>query len=176
MTLPPTGPVPPAAVDGDSLRRLLRHQASTVTVVTVPGTPPVGFTATSFTSVSLEPPLVSFCVGRLSSSWPTLADAEHVGVHLLARDQEDVARRFATGGVDRFAEPTRWEPGPAGVPILDGTLAWMVCRVVAQVPAGDHAIILAEPHALHRAEQGTPLLYQMGRYVGLDDNLPSVRD
>src|SRR5207302_8363419 len=110
-------------VDPDLFRTLLRHQASTVTVVTAPGTPPAGFTATSFTSVSLEPPLVSFCLNRSASSWPAVARADHVAVHLLAQGQQDLARRFATSGVDRFAPPTAWRAGPHGVPLLDGTLA-----------------------------------------------------
>jgi flavin reductase (DIM6/NTAB) family NADH-FMN oxidoreductase RutF len=92
----------------DDLRRLLRQHATTVTVVTtVVDQAPVGFTATSFTSVSLRPPLFSFCLYRGSSSWPAVAVAEHVAVHLLAANQTDVARTFATRGIDRFA-PTRW--------------------------------------------------------------------
>ncbi|WP_229401737.1 flavin reductase family protein [Micromonospora okii] len=167
---PPTDPQPEPAVDADSasLRAILRHQASTVTVVTAPGSPPVGFTATSFTSVSLDPPIVSFCLNLASSSWPTVARSRHVAVHLLAHGQQALARTFATSGVDRFADPTRWRAGPEGVPILDGTLAWLLCRVVDRVVVGDHAIVLAEPELLRHAEVGTPLLYHSGRYAGLD--------
>src|SRR3954470_8018045 len=141
---PPTQSLP-SPVDSQLFRTLLRQQASTVTVVTAPGTPPVGFTATSFTSVSLDPPLVSFCLGNASSSWPTVARADHVGVHLLTDDQEALAQRFATSGIDRFATPTRWRPGPYGIPILEATLAWMVCRVVYRVIAGDHAVLISVP-------------------------------
>ncbi|MEU7842867.1 flavin reductase family protein [Micromonospora sp. NPDC049114] len=155
--------------DADALRTLLRHQASTVTVVTVPGSPPVGFTATSFTSVSLTPPIVSFCLSVGSSSWPTLARARHVAVHLLAHDQHEVAQTFATSGIDRFATPTRWRPGPQGAPILDGTLAWLLCRVVDRVTVGDHVVVLAEPELLRHADVGSPLLYHRGRYAGLAD-------
>jgi flavin reductase (DIM6/NTAB) family NADH-FMN oxidoreductase RutF len=153
--------------DPDGLRALLRHQASTVTVLTAPGSPPVGFTATSFTSVSLSPLVVSFCVNLGSSSWPTVARARYVGVHLLAEHQEQLARTFATRGVDRFAVPTRWRPGPEGVPILDDTLAWLVCRVIDRVTVGDHAVVLAEPELLRPAGVGTPLLYHRGRYTAL---------
>ncbi|MEU5783492.1 flavin reductase family protein [Micromonospora lupini] len=155
--------------DADALRTLLRHQASTVTVVTAPGSPPVGFTATSFTSVSLSPPIVSFCLNLGSSSWPTLARARHVAVHLLAHDQHEVAQTFATSGIDRFAAPTRWRPGPQGAPILDGTLAWLLCRVVDRVTVGDHVVVLAEPELLRHADVGSPLLYHRGRYAGLAD-------
>ncbi|WP_428965246.1 flavin reductase family protein [Micromonospora fluostatini] len=156
----------PVDADADSLRTLLRHQASTVTVVTAPGTPPVGFTATSFTSVSLDPPLVSFCLDLGSSSWPTVAGSRHVAVHLLSHRQQALASRFATSGVDRFAG-TRWQPGPQDVPILDDTLAWLLCRVVERVVAGDHAIVLAEPELVRHAGSGSPLLYHRGRYAGL---------
>jgi flavin reductase (DIM6/NTAB) family NADH-FMN oxidoreductase RutF len=165
----------PVDADADSLRSLLRHQASTVTVVTAPGSPPVGFTATSFTSVSLAPPLVSVCLDRGSSSWPTVSRARHLAVHLLDAGQQGLARRFATSGVDRFAGPTRWRPGPEGVPILEETLAWLLCRVVERVTAGDHAILLAEPELVrHAAGPGLPLLYHRGRYAGLDPLDPTA--
>ncbi len=153
---------PPSSVDPDAFRSLLRHQASTVTVVTVPGQPPAGFTATSFTSVSLRPPLVSFCLDRAASSWPAVESAEHVGVHLLGAGQADLARTFATHGADRFA-CTAWRSGPRGVPLLDGALAWLVGRVAGRITAGDHAIVLAEPVAAGYRE-GAPLLYHDGRY------------
>jgi len=156
-----------APVDAEVFRGLLRHQASTVTVVTAPGTPPVGFTATSFTSVSLVPPLVSFCLARTSSSWPTMAGADHVAVHLLAQGQQELARTFATRGIDRFAAPTRWRVGPYGVPVLDGTLAWLVCRIVDRVAAGDHAVVLAEPLLARHRDEESPLLYHQGRYASL---------
>src|SRR5689334_2928587 len=135
----------------DLFRSLLRRHAAGVVVITARGrTAPAGFTATSFTSVSLDPPLVSFCLDRRSSSWPTLEGAEHVGVHVLTEAQEGLARRFATSGIDRFAPPLDWRPGPHGVPVLAGALAVLVCRVAERVHAGDHAIVLAEPtHGEH---------------------------
>jgi flavin reductase (DIM6/NTAB) family NADH-FMN oxidoreductase RutF len=152
------------AIEPDLFRALLRRHAAGVVVITVSGAAkPAGFTATSFTSVSLHPPLVSFGIDRRSSSWPSVEAADHVGVHVLADGQEDLARRFATSGVDRFAGPTTWRPGAYRVPVLDGALAVLVCRVVERVPAGDHAIVLAEPvHGEHR--DGAPLLYHMGDY------------
>ncbi|MDI5941274.1 flavin reductase family protein [Micromonospora sp. PTRAS2] len=163
---PQQGPI----VDADtaSLRSVLRQQASTVTVVTAPGATPVGFTATSFTSVSLEPPVVSFCLGLASSAWPTVARARHVAVHLLAQHQRDLARTFAATGIDRFAHPTRWRVGPEAVPILDDAPAWLLCRVVDRVVVGDHAIVLAEPELLRHADVGSPLLYHRGGYAGVD--------
>jgi flavin reductase (DIM6/NTAB) family NADH-FMN oxidoreductase RutF len=151
-------------VDGALFRALFRRQAASVAVVTVAGEPPVGFTATSLTSVSLDPPLLSVCLDRGSSSWLPVVRAEYLGVHLLADDQRDVARTFATTGIDRFAaHGGAWRSGPRGVPLLDAALAWLVCRVTHLVPAGDHGIVLAAPLlGGHRA--GRPLLYHDGTY------------
>jgi flavin reductase (DIM6/NTAB) family NADH-FMN oxidoreductase RutF len=158
-------PAPPASA-ADHLRRLLRRHACTVTVVTTAvADRPTGFTATSFTSVSLRPPLVSFCLDRESSSWPAFEAARYVAVHLLGAGQVELARTFARRGIDRFA-PTAWRPGPHGVPLLDGALAWLVGRITARIPAGDHTIVLSEPVAADYAE-GTPLLYHDGHYVHL---------
>ena len=167
MTLTSPAPAPQTAVDPDVFRSLLRRQASTVTVVTAPGLPPAGFTATSFTSVSLAPPIVSVCLSRDASSWPTVARARHIAVHLLADGQRHLARTFATSGIDRFADPTAWRSGPYDVPILDGTLAWLLCRVIDRVVAGDHAVVLAEPVLARHGDDGAPLLYHDGRYACL---------
>jgi flavin reductase (DIM6/NTAB) family NADH-FMN oxidoreductase RutF len=153
-------------INPDLFRSLLRRHAAGVVVVTVPGSPPAGFTATSFTSVSLHPPLVSFCLNRSASSWPAVSVAEYAAVHVLGHGQEELARTFATSGIDRFAAPTRWQPGPYDVPLLDAAAAVLVCRISERVTAGDHAIVLAEPvDGRHRDGDETPLLYHMGRYL-----------
>ncbi|GAA2373341.1 flavin-dependent reductase [Catellatospora methionotrophica] len=168
----PSDDLSSSGVGGVELHRylgLLRRHATTVTVVTAPGQagdPPVGFTATSFTSVSLRPQLVSFCLDRDSSSWPTVAQARHVAIHLLAEGQQEVARTFATRGVDRFADTTRWRHGPYGMPLLHGVLAVLVCEVVQRVPAGDHAIVLGRPVSAEH-HPGDPLLHHMGGYTHL---------
>ncbi|MFF8831452.1 flavin reductase family protein [Streptomyces sp. NPDC015131] len=154
------------------LRSVFRRHAAGVAVITARGERPVGFTATSLTSVSADPPMVSFGVGTSSSSWPVLAEAEYVGVHVLGEDQRDLAATFARSGADRFAAPTRWHAGPEGVPVLDGVLAWLVCRVVARVPAGDHRLVLAEAVAGEPGGGGAggrPLLYHGGRFNALRD-------
>ncbi|MEU7133311.1 flavin reductase family protein [Streptomyces sp. NPDC046261] len=151
------------------LRSVFRRHAAGVAVITAQGDRPAGFTATSLTSVAAEPPLVSFGVGTGSSSWPVLASAGHVGVHILGEHQRELAATFARSGADRFAAPTRWYTGPHGVPVLEGVLAWMVCRVVARVPAGDHRLVLAEAVAGDPSGDGRPLLYHQGRFNGLRD-------
>ncbi|WP_240196873.1 flavin reductase family protein [Nonomuraea lactucae] len=139
-------------LEPDKFRQLMRRQASTVVIVTVAGKRPTGFTATSFTSVSLNPPLVLFCLDRSSSSWPAVARARHLSIHLLADGQEDIARTFATSGIDRFADST-WSPDEDGIPSIKGVLARLTCRVVERTAAGDHSIVLAEPV---RASTATP--------------------
>ncbi|MGW4160328.1 flavin reductase family protein [Streptomyces sp. NPDC004788] len=171
---PPAAPaVPtigaPRTGSPDLLRSVFRQHAAGVAVITAHGDRPVGFTATSLNSVAAEPPLISFGVGTGSSSWPVVAEAEHIGVHILGEHQQELAATFARSGADRFAAPTRWSRGPEGVPVLDGVLAWLVCRVVARVPAGDHRIVIAQAVAGDPDGAGRPLLYHQGRFNALRD-------
>ncbi|MEV8244662.1 flavin reductase family protein [Streptomyces rochei] len=169
MTATPGLTASPLAT-ADLLRSAFRRHAAGVAVITARGEAgPVGFTATSLTSVSTAPPLLSFGIGTGSSSWPVVSEAEYVGVHVLGEHQEDLAATFARSGADRFAEPTAWRDGPEGVPVLDGVLAWLVCRIVGRVPAGDHRVVLAEVLLGDPEGAGRPLLYHQGRYNGLRD-------
>lgn len=168
MTATPDLSAPQLATP-DLLRSAFRRHAAGVAVITARDTDPVGFTATSLTSVSAEPPMISFGIGTGASSWPAISRAEHVGVHILGEHQQELAATFARSGADRFGSPTRWFDGPEGVPVLKGVLAWMVCRIVARVPAGDHRVILAEAVAGDPAGAGRPLLYHQGRFNALRD-------
>ncbi|WP_176395237.1 flavin reductase family protein [Streptomyces sp. CAI-17] len=160
-----------APLDGspDLLRAAFRRHPAGVAVITARGSRLAGFTATSLTSVSAEPPLVSFGVGTASGSWPVIAEAEHVGVHLLGEHQRELAGLFARSGADRFAPPTRWREGPEGVPLLESVPVWLVCRVVARVPAGDHRVVVAEVVAGDPAGPGRPLVHHDGCYNALRD-------
>ncbi|MEU4035570.1 flavin reductase family protein [Streptomyces collinus] len=154
----------------DLLRSTFRRHAAGVAVITAAGVRgPVGFTATSVTSVSAEPPLVSFGIGTGASSWPAVAETEHVGIHILGEHQRELAATFARSGADRFGAPTAWREGPNGVPVLDDVPAWLVCRIVGRVPAGDHRIVLAEVVLGDSTGPGRPLLYHQGRFSGLRD-------
>ncbi|MCS0603906.1 flavin reductase family protein [Streptomyces sp. LP11] len=160
----------PRLASPDLLRSTFRRHAAGVAVVTARGEGgPVGFTATSLTSVSAEPPLLSFGIGTGASSWPAVSEAGHVGVHILGEHQSELAATFARSGADRFGAPTAWREGPEGVPVLDDVLAWLVCRVVGRVPAGDHRIVLAEVVLGDPSGSGRPLLYHQGRFNGLRD-------
>ncbi|MFS0691446.1 flavin reductase family protein [Streptomyces nitrosporeus] len=151
------------------LRSVFRQHAAGVAVITAAGDRPAGFTATSLSSVAAEPPLVSFGVGTSSSSWPVIAEAGHVGVHLLGEDQRDLAAVFARRGADRFGPATDWHTGPHGVPLLEGVLARLVCRVVARIPAGDHRVVIAEVVHGDPPDGGRPLVYHQGRFTALRD-------
>ncbi|MFF5899643.1 flavin reductase family protein [Streptomyces argenteolus] len=151
------------------LRSVFRHHAAGVAVITAAGERPVGFTATSLSSVAAEPPLVSFGVGASASSWPVIAEAEHVGIHILAEHQHELAATFARSGADRFGPSTDWSTGPEGVPLLGGVVAWLVCRVVARIPAGDHRIVIGQVVAGEPSEGGRPLVYHQGRFTALRD-------
>lgn len=142
-----------------------RHHPAGVVVVTVDsGHGPAGFTATSLSSLSLDPPLVCFGIGVGSSSWPHLERATTVVVNFLAATQEFVARRFATSGIDRFGGPTAWHRLPTGEPALDGVAGRLRATVERLVPAGDHRLVIARvTDAWRGADQG-PLVYHDGAY------------
>ncbi|MEU0071828.1 flavin reductase family protein [Streptomyces sp. NPDC006332] len=160
----------PRLASPDLLRSVFRRHAAGVAVITARGDAgPVGFTATSLTSVSADPPMLSFGIGTGASSWPAVSESEHVGVHILGEHQQDLAATFARSGADRFGAATAWREGPEGVPVLDDVQAWLVCRVVARVPAGDHRIVLAEVAVGDSTGPGRPLLYHQGRFHGLGD-------
>ncbi|MEV0321353.1 flavin reductase family protein [Streptomyces sp. NPDC050658] len=160
----------PQIASPELLRSVFRRHAAGVAVITAQGPAgPVGFTATSLVSVSAEPPMLSFGIGTGASSWPAISEAEHVGVHILGEHQLELATTFARSGADRFGAPTRWYEGPEGVPVLDGTQAWLVCRIAARVPAGDHRIVLAEAVVGDPGGAGRPLLYHQGRFNALRD-------
>ncbi|GHE36079.1 flavin reductase family protein [Streptomyces vinaceus] len=174
MTAPSASTMPTAAPglpgSPDLLRSVFRRHAAGVAVITAEdGGSPVGFTATSLNSVSADPPLLSFTIATGASSWPAIRDSEYLGVHILGEHQQDLAGLFARSGADRFGPGTGWSEGLYGVPVLDGVLAWLVCRVVARVPAGAHRVIIAEAVAGDPAGEGRPLLYHQGRFNALRD-------
>ncbi|WP_330177428.1 flavin reductase family protein [Streptomyces sp. NBC_01498] len=144
-----------------------RYPAGVVVITADAGRGPAGFTATSLTSLSLSPPLVSFGISVTGSSWPTVERASSAVVNFVAAEQEPLARTFATSGVDRFAAPTPWHRLPGGEPVLDGVAGWLRLSIQQIVPAGDHRIVVgrveeAEYHVTRR-----PLLFHDGRYLPL---------
>jgi flavin reductase (DIM6/NTAB) family NADH-FMN oxidoreductase RutF len=153
-------------VDAEAFRAAMRHHAGGVAVVTVAGSDrPVGFTVTSLTAASLHPPLLSFYAAHDSRSWPALKAADHVGVHLLGAAHRDVGALFSRRGADRFAPPTRWTPGPGGVPLLADATVRIVCAKREIVPVGDHFLIVGEVLAVDSTGPGgDPLMYAHGDF------------
>jgi flavin reductase (DIM6/NTAB) family NADH-FMN oxidoreductase RutF len=145
----------------------MRHHAKSVAVVTTGVESPAGFCATSLTSVSLHPPLVSFTVGLQSASWAAVRGADYVIVHLLTDQQENLARRFGQAGVARFESGTRWHRGVHDLPILDDVLAWMLVKPMTRLPIADHALVLGRVLDIHHAAEGRPLIYHDGAFVRL---------
>lgn len=151
-----------------ALRHVMGHFCSGVTVVTSSADRRAfGMAVQSFTSLSLDPPLVSICPARTSTSWPDIRDTGRFCVNILGRDQEHLSRRFAVSGGDKFAD-VDWEPTSAGLPGLTGALAWVDSAIKAEYPAGDHTIVVGEVLDLRLGDNTEgPLLYFRGRYAAL---------
>ncbi|GAA5033842.1 flavin reductase family protein [Actinopolymorpha pittospori] len=160
----------PAGVSPETYRAVFRGYATGVSVVTADaGEGPIGFTASSLASVSLDPPLVSFALSTASGCWPVIAAAESVVVNLLGADQHDIAARFATRGVDRFAGPTRWTRLPTGEPLLVDAPSHLRGVIEHRYPAGDHHLVVARiTHATYGDH--TPLVYHDGRYTTVHED------
>lgn len=154
------------AANSRAFRDALGAFATGVTVVTtMTDTGPVGITANSFASVSLDPPLVLWSPARASSRFAAFSMADHFAIHVLSQDQGALAQAFARGGAGFDA--VDWMSGPQGVPLLNGTLARFVCRTEARHDGGDHLIIIGRVLDCAQAP-GTPLVFQGGRYGGFN--------
>ena len=148
------------------MRRVLGQFATGVTIVTGSDDgEPVGFACQSFTSVSLEPPLVLFCPAHTSTSWPRIRNGGVFSVNVLADDQLDVCTAFANRGGDKF-EGLTWHETPWG-PSIDGVLATVHCDVEAVHPAGDHDVVIGHVRQLVTHRDAAPLLFFRGQF-GLD--------
>jgi flavin reductase (DIM6/NTAB) family NADH-FMN oxidoreductase RutF len=144
-------------------RTVLGHFPTGVTIVTtVDGQEPAGFTCQAFTSLSLDPPMVSFAVSRESGTRPRILAAGRFCINVLAFDQHGLCSRFATRGADRF-HGVDWWLSPNGSPVLDGVVAWIDCEVEAEYPAGDHTIVLGDVRELACQREAAPLVYHRGQ-------------
>lgn len=157
--------------DARHLRNALGRFVTGVTVVTARRATgePIGLTANSFSSVSLDPPLVLWNLNKRSQNRVHFSSASHFGINVLAGHQASVASRFATPQEDRFAHAA-FRIGETGVPLLVGCIAWFECRNFQQHEAGDHVIFIGEVARFEYAD-GEPLLFHNGCY-----GLSVVRD
>jgi flavin reductase (DIM6/NTAB) family NADH-FMN oxidoreductase RutF len=151
-------------VEPAQMREVLGHFASGVTVVTaLTGDGPIGFTCQSFSSLSLDPPLVVFAPGRSSTTWPRLRDLGRFCINVLAEGQDDVSQNFAHSGADKFAG-VRWTTSAHGSPVLDGVVAWIDAALWAEYDGGDHTVVAARVLDLGADADRRPLLFHRGTY------------
>ncbi len=156
-----------ANADNGAMRQALGKFPTGVTVVTTtaPGGEPVGFTANSFTSVSLKPPLVLICLAKIASLCEVFAAADSYAINILAADQEDLSNRFASRGGDRF-NLVDWHAEITGSPILEGTAAWLDCTLKEVIDGGDHLLLLGEVQSSAFTD-AMPLGYYAGSYFSI---------
>jgi len=152
-------------IDGRRYRNVLGSYPTGVAVITAVAEDgsPTGMTVGTFTSVSLDPPLVAFLPDRTSTSFPRLRTAPSFCVNVLAAGQEGLCQTFATRGGDKFAGVT-WTPTSSGAPRLHGVAAWIDCSLESIQHVGDHYFVLGRVREMHAHGERLPLLFLRGGY------------
>jgi flavin reductase (DIM6/NTAB) family NADH-FMN oxidoreductase RutF len=135
---------------------------------------PVGMAVSSFTSVSLEPPLVAFLPDKSSTSWPKIRDAGAFCVNILSAGQEELCAQFARKGADKFAG-IAWQSASSGAPIIEGGMAWIDCELTQTFESGDHYIAIGRVLQLEAVDYGVPLVFFQGGYGHFAVPLPPAR-
>ncbi|MCW5249171.1 MULTISPECIES: flavin reductase family protein [unclassified Streptomyces] len=160
---PPGAPVP-AELTAATLRQAFgAYPTGVVAIGALRGTEPVGFAASSFVSISLEPPMVAISVARTSTTWPRLAEAPVLGLSVLSRDQGGLCRRLASRGVDRFDGVT-WRATPEGGVLIDDAALWLTARAGAVYDGGDHEIVLLELLTAELFSGVEPLVFHTSQF------------
>ena len=154
-----------APTDSRLFRNTLGQFCTGVVIVTgARGDEPAGFAAQSFTSLSLDPPLVAVCPARTSSSWPKVRDSGRFCINILGVDQRGVCDVFAKSGIDKFAS-FGWRRGVTGSPIIDNVLAYIDCELQDEHDAGDHTIAVGRVLDVDILDADRPpLLFFRGTY------------
>jgi 3-hydroxy-9,10-secoandrosta-1,3,5(10)-triene-9,17-dione monooxygenase reductase component len=156
------------SIDGARYRQVLGHFPTGVTVITGldPNGEPTGLTIGSFTSVSLDPPLVGFLPAVTSKSWPAIQQSGAFCVNVLGHDQADLCWRFAKETEGRYKD-LAWTPGPTGSPILDGVAAWIDCTIEHVYEMGDHLFVLGRVVELaHADDVSNAMIFFRGKVGG----------
>ncbi|WP_300677660.1 flavin reductase family protein [Nocardioides sp.] len=170
-------PTPEEIAAAREFRTVLGRFASGVTIVTAATAQGlIGMTLQSFSSVSLDPPLVLIVPAKTSRAWPLIRRAGHFTINLLAASQEGLSNQFARSGGDKFAGVS-WTPSAAGDPRLDGSLAWIDCTIHTVHDAGDHLVVLARVETLVAGPEGEvagePLVFYRSAYRALTPRDPA---
>jgi flavin reductase (DIM6/NTAB) family NADH-FMN oxidoreductase RutF len=137
-----------------------------VAVAALDGDAPVGMTMSSFTSVSLSPPLVSVCVQETSRTWPRLRACQRLGVSILAQQHNHACMQLSGKGEDRFSG-IYWGASVDGSVFIQGAVAWLDCRLYGEIPAGDHQIILLAILGVTIEPSEGPLVFHASRFRSL---------
>lgn len=137
-----------------------------VAVAALDGDVPVGMTMSSFTSVSLSPPLVSVCVQESSRTWPRLRACQRLGVSILAQRHDDACMRLSSKNEDRFSGVT-WEASADGSVFIQSSVAWLDCSLYGELPAGDHQIALLSVLGVMVEPGEGPLVFHASRFRSL---------
>jgi 3-hydroxy-9,10-secoandrosta-1,3,5(10)-triene-9,17-dione monooxygenase reductase component len=158
-------PAPAAAApDARSLRDALGRFATGVAFITAaPDGEPSGLIVNSLASVSLEPPLISFCPSRSSLTWSRMRRTRRFAVNVLGRQHQQFARHATPAGADRFAD-LDWKPARGGVPLLTDALATLECEIVAEHPTGGHWIVVGHVHSMRIRPIKDPLVFYAGEF------------
>jgi 3-hydroxy-9,10-secoandrosta-1,3,5(10)-triene-9,17-dione monooxygenase reductase component len=157
----------PQAFDAAQFRHVLGNfPTGVVAVSAIHDGEPVGLAVGSFTSVSLDPPLVGFFPGKASTSWPRIAQAGSFVVNVLAEHQADVCRSFAASGQDKYSGFS-WQRSPGGSPVLHGVVAWLECELASVTDAGDHWFVLGRVVRMAVTGSRLPLVFFRGAYTSL---------
>ena len=154
-----------APFDAAKYRQVLGHFPTGVTVITaLSNDVPVGLAVGSFASLSLDPPLVLFCPGSQSSSWPKIRATGSFCVNILGADQEHICRVFAGKDPDKFASIEWSRAKDTGSPRIDGALGWIDCDIENVLPGGDHDIVVGRIRDLDAHDSAGPLVFYRGGY------------
>lgn len=147
----------------DTFREMFRRHAAGVAIITVNYQgEPYGFTATSVASLSARPPRFTFNMARSSRSWPAVANATHLGVHMLGLENHELADRFARTN-DRFGGD-HWTLGPHDVPVLKGVAGWLIGEIQMRLSFENNAVVVVQVVGGEVGGDGSPLLYHGGSY------------
>ncbi|WP_322966361.1 flavin reductase family protein [Sphingomonas fuzhouensis] len=154
------------AIDPTTFRKVLGCYPTGVAVITsINNDERFGFVVGSFTSISLDPPLVGFFPGKSSSSWPKIAESGRFCVNVLGADQVEICRHFAGKSADKFVDIAH-RSSVSGMPLIDGAVAWVECRITEIKEIGDHYLVIGAVERMSRSEEERPLVFLNGSYHG----------
>nr|WP_067573490.1 flavin reductase family protein [Nocardia acidivorans] len=157
-----------SGITAQQYRAAMRHYPAGVTIVTLNSEAgPVGFTATSFASLSAQPPLISFNIAETSSSIAALTRAKSVVVHFLGEHQKHLAQRFSRSAEDRFTDRSLWTTLESGEPVLHGTPIWVRATVHQLIPIGDHTLVVGLVTRVHDNTEDAPAVGPLVYYNGV---------